>query len=125
MRMAYPVPKDRVYIRSGYSSEPILCSAAARQCYVFQKHFPLSSTILDILSESLDNGLLDLGEQGELVARNGSLLLLVERDHPTPIGTPPFYGQCCRVITFIEKLFSEYAKDILDSVPNNVKERCR
>ncbi|KAF8579397.1 hypothetical protein K439DRAFT_1525242 [Ramaria rubella] len=127
MRMAYSVPKDRVYLRSGYSSEPILSEAAAQQCYVFRKHYS-TSVILDILTENLDSGLLDLGERGELVARaiiTSAYDRAVERDHPPKhTNTPPFYSHGCRLVTFIEELFrAEYAKEILDSVPDNVKSK--
>jgi hypothetical protein len=37
MRIAFSVPKDRGYIRSGYPSEPLLAEAAARQMHEFQK----------------------------------------------------------------------------------------
>jgi hypothetical protein len=37
MRIAFSVPKDRRYIRSGYPSEPLLAEAAARQMPEFQK----------------------------------------------------------------------------------------
>ncbi|KAF8575276.1 hypothetical protein K439DRAFT_1665120 [Ramaria rubella] len=128
MRLVYSIPKDRVYLQSGYSSEPILGEAAAQQCYVFRKNHS-TSVILDILAENLGGGLLDLGERGEVVARviiTSAYDRAVERDHPPPKhnGTPPFYSQGCRLITFIEELFTaEYAEEILDSRPENVKSK--
>ncbi|KAF8592712.1 hypothetical protein K439DRAFT_1656117 [Ramaria rubella] len=119
MRMAYSFPKDHVH--SGYSSEPILCEAAAQQLYIFRQNS--KSADIDILKENLQNGLLDLGERGELVARaiiTSAYDRAVERDHPPKIGDTPFYSQGCSVITFIQELFSEeYAEEILDSVPDN------
>ena len=124
MRLAYSIRKDRAFLRSGYSSEPILAEAAAQQMYAFRQHKP--SVMLDILNDNIKTGLLDRGERGELVARaiiTAAYDHAVERDHP-PLNpeTPPFYSQGCSAITFIEELFSDaYAQEILDSRPDNVK----
>lgn len=124
MRLVYSIPKPHVYFRSGYSSEPILSEAAAQQLYVFQKYS--QSAMIEILMENVSDGLLDLGARGELIARvllTSAYDRVVERDHSGPLdtGTIPFFSRGCKVITFIEELFSEaYAKTILDSVPDNV-----
>jgi len=38
MRIAYSIPNDREYLRSGYPSEPLLAEAAARQLWKWRTH---------------------------------------------------------------------------------------
>jgi hypothetical protein len=71
MRIAFSVPKDREYLRSGYPSEPILAEAAARQMDEFQTLAadPDTSVMADILKSEFSSGLLDQGQRGEVVFR--------------------------------------------------------
>lgn len=143
MRMAYSVPQNREYLRSGYPSEPFLAEAAARQMHIFRARDP--DAILEILQDNLKSGLLDKGERGELVARE--LLIsaydrAIEREYGQSIGGSfggldgqlgaglsgdgfnpiPHYSRGVSAIIFLEELFTPtYAEQILDSVPNNVK----
>jgi hypothetical protein len=124
MRIAFSVPKDREYLRSGYPSEPLLAEAAARQMDQFQKLAPDTNNVMaHILRSEFSSGLLDQGQRGEVVVR---LLLSeayrrgVRRDH---VKDPHYnFSKGCKLTTFIQELFSEdYAKEILDSVPDNIK----
>jgi hypothetical protein len=143
MRMAYSVPQNREYIRSGYPSEPLLAEAAARQMRIFRLRDP--NAILQILQDNLQSGLLDKGERGELVARE--LLIsaydrAIEREYAESTNRSssglqgqrddhlsgdafdpiPHYSRGVSAITFLEELFTPaYPEQILDSVPNNVK----
>ena len=69
MRIAFSVPKDREYLRSGYPSEPLLAEAAARQMDEFQMlaENPDTSVMAHILKSEFSSGLLDQGQQGEVV----------------------------------------------------------
>lgn len=122
MRTAFSVPQERGYIRSGYPSEPLLAEAASRQMDKFQT-LTDTNVMLNTLKHELDSGLLDQGQRGEVVFR---LLLSeahrrgVRKDHAS--DSPYHFSKGCKLTTFIEELFSEeYAKEILDSVPDNVK----
>jgi hypothetical protein len=124
MRMAYSTPKDREYLRSGYPSEPILAEAAAQQMWQFRQQ---NRSPLDILEEHITSGLLDRGERGELVAR---LLLISAYDRaveveseranePPRTNEPPHYSKGCKLINFLQQLFSEeYIESILDCRPD-------
>lgn len=63
LRLVYSVPQHREYLRSGYSSEPILAEAAAISMY------ELNISPIDTLCYLLQNGLISKGERGEMVAR--------------------------------------------------------
>jgi hypothetical protein len=127
MRTAFSVPKDREYIRSGYPSEPILAEAAARQMDEFQAHCPDTNLMARLLKEDFSSGLLDLGLRGEVVFRQLILeayMRAVRRDHPE--DSPRIFSKGCKLITFIEELFSEdYATQILNSVPDNLKSQVK
>ncbi|KIM83548.1 hypothetical protein PILCRDRAFT_6971 [Piloderma croceum F 1598] len=123
MRIAFSVPKEREYIRSGYPSEPLLAEAAARQMDEFQTLTPDINVMLDTLKHELDSGLLDQGQRGKVVFR---LLLSqayrcgIQKDHAD--DSRYNFSKGCKLTTFIQELFSkDYAKQILDSVPDNIK----
>ncbi|KAF8490901.1 hypothetical protein JB92DRAFT_1290866 [Gautieria morchelliformis] len=122
MRVMFSVPQDRASFHSGYPSEPILAEAAAQQMYAFRQQS--QSMVVDRLETNMDNGLLDLGGRGELVARvilTAAYDRAVEKDHPNG-SQAPFYSQGCNLTTFIEELFRDnYADMILGSHPDNVK----
>jgi hypothetical protein len=67
MCICYLVPQSHEYMHSGYPSEPILAKATTQQMFAFRKCDP--SVILNILRDNMDGGLLDRGEQGELVGQ--------------------------------------------------------
>ncbi|KIM83568.1 hypothetical protein PILCRDRAFT_429445 [Piloderma croceum F 1598] len=69
MRIAFSVPKERKYIRSGYPSEPLLAEAAARQMDEFQTLTPDINVMLDTLKHELDSSLLDQGQRDKVVFR--------------------------------------------------------
>jgi hypothetical protein len=125
MRTSYSVPNNREYLRSGYSSEPIIAEAAAQQLHEFRKQQG-RSVVLDILKDNFRTGLLSGGEMGELMGR---VLIMeaydraVERDHPHRIDSGDcYYSQGCYLTTFIEELFCpDIAAQILQSVPDNIK----
>ncbi|KAI0653244.1 hypothetical protein C8Q70DRAFT_1059483 [Cubamyces menziesii] len=141
MRIAYSVPKDRIYLRSGYSSEPILAEAAARQLHEWRRQclgLEPSATGLNvvdrlrdttdigpavqILRKTFDHDLLSRGEVGEVIGR---LLLMLARDSATCATSSdsddPHFSNPVPVTTFIEQLLSEsFAKDVLTSKPDNL-----
>jgi hypothetical protein len=123
MRIAFSVPKEREYIRSGYPSEPLLAEAAARQMDNFQTLTPMTNVMLETLEDEFSSGLLDQGQRGEVVFR---LLLSeayrrgVRTDHAK--DSPYNFSKGCKLTTFMKELFSkDYAKQILDSVPDNIE----
>ena len=72
MRTTYSVPRHRRYFRSGYSSEPLLAEAAARQIVRLQDNG--DACVGSILMERFKEGLISLGERGEVAMR----VLLIE-----------------------------------------------
>ncbi|KAH9900744.1 hypothetical protein C8Q73DRAFT_722479 [Cubamyces lactineus] len=141
MRIAYSVPKDRIYLRSGYSSEPILAEAAARQLHEWRRQClglgPSATGInvvdrlrdttdigpaVQILRKSLDHDLISRGDVGEIVGR---LLLLLARDSATCATSSdsddPHFSNPVPVTTLLVQLLSEaFAKDVLTSKPDNL-----
>ncbi|KAH9886471.1 hypothetical protein C8Q73DRAFT_281501 [Cubamyces lactineus] len=141
MRIAYSVPKDRIYLRSGYSSEPILAEAAARQLHEWRRQClglgPSATGInvvdrlrdttdigpaVQILRKSLDHDLISRGDIGEIVGR---LLLLLARDSATCATSSdsddPHFSNPVPVTTLLVQLLSEaFAKDVLTSKPDNL-----
>jgi hypothetical protein len=132
MRTAFSVPKHREYLRSGYPSEPILAEAAASQMDEFQTRSDAASmmggvhhpnVMANILQSNFTSGLLNQGERGEVVFRqliSEAYRRSVRTDHPDDY--PRIFSKGCKLTTFITELFSkDYADQILDSVPDNVK----
>lgn len=123
MRVAYSIPDHREYLRSGYPSEPLLAEAAAQQLWTWRRQNPFM--VVDMLTNILDTGLLNRGELGELTGRQ--LLLdayhrAVEHERPDHLKkTPPNFSAGCRLITFIEMLYTkECAERVLNSTPDNM-----
>ncbi|OCH87738.1 hypothetical protein OBBRIDRAFT_805843 [Obba rivulosa] len=115
MRMVYSVPQHREYMRSGYSSEPILAEAAAQEL-----------SVLNTSQSTVANDLCSVGERGEVVGR--TLLTLaydraVEKAHLASSSDGPVnYSAGCSLVQFIEELFTEEnAEKILDSHPDNAR----
>ena len=124
MRIAFSVPKDREYLRSGYPSEPLLAEAAAQQMHDFECDRPDLNMMAEMLRSEFVSGLLDLGQRGEIVFRlllSSAYRRAVLHDHPDK-SLKRNFSQGCKLTTFIKALFSTaYANDILKSVPDNVK----
>jgi hypothetical protein len=123
MRIAYSIPKDCEYLRSGYPSEPLLAEAAARQLWTWRAKNPF--VVVDTLTTILETGLLDRGELGELTGRH--LLLdayhrAVEKEQSQRDPTsPPNFSAGCHLVTFIDMLYNdECAQTVLDSTPDNM-----
>jgi hypothetical protein len=125
MRIVFSVPKDRHYARSGYPSEPLLAEAAAGQMDEFQTlnsvTHPNTNVMAHLLESEFTSGLLDQGQRGEVIFRQlawEAYRRAVREDHPPPHN----FSEGCKLTTFIKKLFSEdYATQILNSIPDNVK----
>ncbi|EGN99573.1 hypothetical protein SERLA73DRAFT_179654 [Serpula lacrymans var. lacrymans S7.3] len=123
MRMIYCIPNTRDYLRSSYSSEPILAEAAAKNLEKYSEEFEV---ILDALQEAHQSGLLDKGAMVGLVAR---LLLTFAYDrairdiYPKPSGRP-HYSRGVRLIDFLKALFCETWIDaIMRCTPDNVSSK--
>ncbi|EMD31837.1 hypothetical protein CERSUDRAFT_100068 [Gelatoporia subvermispora B] len=123
MRTVYSVPQHREYMRSGYSSEPILAEAAARELNVLRTSGIYGATTLpQIVAQAMEDDLCSVGERGEVVGR--TLLTLaydraVESESQLSNG-PVNYSAGCSLVTFIKELFPEnYAQKVLASFPDN------
>ncbi|EJD42549.1 hypothetical protein AURDEDRAFT_185965 [Auricularia subglabra TFB-10046 SS5] len=121
LRLAYTVPLNREYFYSGYSSEPLLAEAAARQMRSWMQGGGASPAWnpLETLMRLMDGGLLDRGERGELVAR---YLMMRAYDEATR-----HLGICstgCSLAEFLRALFSDnFARQILAAKADNVAAR--
>jgi hypothetical protein len=131
MRIAYSVPKHRQYMRSGYSSEPIIAEAAAN----LMRELRTTNRILDgypedgianILKRHVENGLVSKGELGELTGR---LLLILAMDSAQEVaqsqeiarGISPRWSKAVGVIEFMKSLIGDknYNEHIRSCVPDN------
>ncbi|KAG9021020.1 hypothetical protein FRB95_003068 [Tulasnella sp. JGI-2019a] len=101
MRFVQSIPKSREYMRSSYPSEPILAEAAAQQMNVAGTKL---EHILQGLTDNCDSGMLDKGEQGELVAR---FLLTIAYDRAAKAKRRRLYSEAVDVETFISELFRQ------------------
>ncbi|KAI1782186.1 hypothetical protein LXA43DRAFT_1187824 [Ganoderma leucocontextum] len=125
MRTAYSIPRDHKYLHSGYSSEPILAEAAARQLGTWRISDPdekMLEPAVQILRDHLSNGLLDRGERGETAGR---LVLTLARDRAVlnafPEDTHRTFSRPVTVIEFIKTLLSPaLAQTVLNSRPDNL-----
>ncbi|KIM92246.1 hypothetical protein PILCRDRAFT_324 [Piloderma croceum F 1598] len=122
MRIAFSVPKDREYFRSGYPSEPLLAEAVARQMENLSSDNNIS-LMANILKSEFCSGLVDQGQRGEVVFRqlvSEGCRHAVKKDHPH--DSPHNFSKGCKLTTFIKKLFSEdYAEQVLNRVLDNFK----
>lgn len=124
MRTAYSVPDHR-HFRSGYPSEPILAEAAARQIASFQNKTNGSEFSMgSILRERFREGLISLGERGEVVMRvllMEAYMRALQTDHPS--DNPPTFSKGCKLITFLKELLTEgYIMKVLEGLPDNLVE---
>jgi hypothetical protein len=120
MRTCYSATQNPEYLRSGYSSEPIIAEAAVQQLPVF--HIQRDrSVVLDILKDNFRTGLLGRERWDSSWVRMEAYDRAVERDHPYP-SRSCYYSQGCNLTTFFEELFYPHiAEMILESVPDNIK----
>ncbi|TFK93135.1 hypothetical protein K466DRAFT_538427 [Polyporus arcularius HHB13444] len=132
VRTVYSIPRDRECIYSGYSSEPVLAEAAARQLALWRElepqnpdnTRPLIEPAVAILQRLLQQDLLARGETGEIGKTVGRLLLLLARDNAARSSSNPkqttHYSRPISVEAFITALFpTDIAERILESVPDN------
>ncbi|KAK0229882.1 hypothetical protein EDD85DRAFT_849935 [Armillaria nabsnona] len=125
MRIAFSVPLHREYMRSGHPSEPILAEAAAVSIY------EEGVNMMKVISDLLQNDLINKGERGELVARllltlawDAAIHRLMSQNHPILWGTHEAglaaYSRPIRLIDFLAALLpAEYLAKILKSTPDN------
>ncbi|KAI0806797.1 hypothetical protein C8Q74DRAFT_1341823 [Fomes fomentarius] len=128
MRTVYAIPHSRDYVYAGYSSEPILAEAAARQLHEWRKlemrDRDSAQVVLEpavaILRDNLKHDLLARGEIGKAVGR---LLLTLAHDRAvedTLKNTVLYFSSPIPVVAFFKALFpDEIAERVLDSVPDN------
>ena len=120
-RIVYAIPSHREYMRTGYSSEPLLAEAAHQLVYEWETKEP--SFLIDTLNMNNDSSVLSKGHSGEMVAR----LILSSAYHRAVVqesdGESPNFSAGCSVITFIKQFFSDQHADIvLESIPDNVSD---
>src|SRR5438477_8271181 len=125
MRTAFSVPKDLVYLRSGYPSEPIIAEAACRQLASWTEQKP--NAFLEIVNENITSGLLNYGELGKLTGRAliwDAYRRALQHEHLQATAQESInYSAGCLLTTFIEMLFvKNYTEMILDSRPDNRNE---
>ncbi|KAG8216587.1 hypothetical protein J3R82DRAFT_6771, partial [Butyriboletus roseoflavus] len=127
MRTAFSVPGDRPYSCSGYPSEPFLAEAASRQMYHYMKNSTRYSAtrMISILKKNLDDGLINLGQKGEVVMRvllrNAYINAIVaEQADEIPAYHEPNFSKGCSFLQFLKALFTdELYTSILDAKPHN------
>ena len=122
-RLIYAIPSHREYTRTGYSSEPLLAEAAHQLVYEWEKKEP--SFLIDTLNMNNDNGVLNKGHAGEMVARlilsSAYRRAIVEKSASG--GKSPNFSAGCSLLTFIKQLFSDpHADMILECNPDNVQD---
>ncbi|KAF8329829.1 uncharacterized protein EI90DRAFT_3125086 [Cantharellus anzutake] len=122
MRTVFSIPTHRDYMRSGYPSEPWLAEAAAQE--MENLHSLQPDFIFKTLEEVMNQGIIDIGERGEVIAR-----AMIMRAYDRAVGKsrlPPYtsddkfikFSRGCRLIDFIGCLFSAgAAQDVLASLP--------
>jgi hypothetical protein len=120
-RLVYAIPSHREYMHTGYSSEPLLAEAAHQLVYEWEKKEP--SFLIDTLNMNNDNGVLNKGHAGEMVAR----LILSSAYRRAVVqengGESPNFSAGCSLVTFIKQLFSNpHAEMILEGIPDNVND---
>lgn len=125
MRIAYTAPSHRVYMRTGYSSEPILAEAAAnlmqklRAENEYADNYP-KDRIANILKKHVENGLISKDRLGELTGR---LLLILAIDCAQEVaqGNWPRWSKAVGVIGFMRSLVGNenYDERIRNCVPDN------
>lgn len=124
MCIAYSIPKERVYFRSSYPSEPILAEAAAHQMY--HKDASGCDTVaaaVDAIRYLKQDGYINKGKQGKLVAQ---MLLMFAHDaairnkHVVDDQSPLNYSKGVPLTSFIKALFHpNMVEAVLNLTPNH------
>ena len=128
MRTAFSIPDHRLYFRSGYPSEPFLAEAASRQMYHYMHKG--SQSMISILTENLDSGLIDLGQKGEVVMRvllRSAYMdaIVAEQTDASSQDPQPNFSKGCSFLQFLKALFSNiHHTSILKAQPDNEVEQC-
>ncbi|KAK0214454.1 hypothetical protein IW262DRAFT_1514672 [Armillaria fumosa] len=126
MRIAFSIPSHREYMNSGHPSEPILAEAAAISIY------EENVKMIRVVSDLLQNDLINKGERGELVARllltlawdKAIQTLMLAEQSPIPrvshAGGHAAYSRPIHLIQFLTALLRpEYLEQVLQSTPDN------
>ncbi|KAK0209353.1 hypothetical protein IW262DRAFT_1417798 [Armillaria fumosa] len=126
MRIAFSIPSHREYMNSGHPSEPILAEAAAISIY------EENVKMIRVISDLLQNDLINKGERGELVARllltlawdKAIQTLMLAEQSPIPrvshAGGHAAYSRPIHLIQFLTALLRpEYLEQVLQSTPDN------
>jgi hypothetical protein len=118
MRTAISIPAPRAYVRSLYTSEPILAEAAARHLQLWreqEKKLGLPTTSFDIVKNIVKQDLVSQGEIGEVVGR-----LLLTEAHDCAINSKPApynFSDAVPVVEFFKHLFApNIAQQIEDRI---------
>ena len=108
MRIVYSIPKHHHYMRSGYSSEPILAEAAANLMHTLRKQ-PTNDNvhpkdrIANVLKRHVENGLISKGELGELTGRL-LLIMAIDSAQESAQRIKPRWSKPLGVIDFMRSL---------------------
>ena len=128
MRTAFSIPDHRLSFRSGYPSEPFLAEAASRQMYHYMRTG--SRSMISILKENLDNGLIDPGQKGEVAMRvllRSAYMdaIVAEQTNPSLQDPQPNFSKGCGFLQFLKALFANiHHASILGAQPDNEVEQC-
>ncbi|KAI0770619.1 hypothetical protein C8Q74DRAFT_915157 [Fomes fomentarius] len=121
MRTVYSFPRDRECPYSGYSSEPILAEAAARQLAAWREKDKVYTGFEPAVAILWDN--IDLFAHDDICEVLGRLLLTLAHDHAVMtsyVAWERYYSRPISVEAFFKALFQEQvAERVLNSVPDN------
>ncbi|KAN0074451.1 hypothetical protein V8E55_011863 [Tylopilus felleus] len=119
MRTAFSAPDHRLYVRSGYPSEPFIAEAANRQLHHYMM-VDSSFSMINDLRDKLDEGLIDLGQTGEVVMRFLLRMAYTNAIIHEQEDTPNF-SSGCGFVTFLKALFADAVhSSVLNRGPHNV-----
>jgi len=108
MRICLSVTADRLRLNTSYPSEPVLSNAAAS---LLHERDDSVEACLKALNATLQRGMVDKGQRGEMLSR---ILLLLGRDAatpPAPAQTPPGFLRYCqpiKLLDFLKVTFGDY-----------------
>ncbi|CUA71726.1 PH and SEC7 domain-containing protein 1 [Rhizoctonia solani] len=127
MRIIYAVPVHREFMRTGYSSEPILAEAAAVYLDGTNHKAGIAISGPRILADNIQKGFLAKGERGELCGRLITTIahdlatrecLDIDMTSPLAQGPQPEFHRPVPVLTFLRALFAPLHHDtILQASP--------
>ncbi|GJE94119.1 hypothetical protein PsYK624_102870 [Phanerochaete sordida] len=117
LRVVFSIPSHRLFMRSGYPSEPLVAKAAAIAMNIIAPH----SHPIEIVAKELESGLINKGSRGELLAR---LLLTLAHDRAAlsmrrPDDTKTNWDPLIPVCTFLSSLFTEDVAKIIMTCTSN------